>query len=231
MNHKRDIAPPPCLQHPGDWFDPTRRALTRQQCLKCPNRAQCSQDALRNRPAYGMWAGVWINDDFNAKQHLLRAHAQPISPTAKHPEPQTISRPVGLIPVHQRTARRSKVGKLITATPLPPIAAQITARASGHCEIMAPACTYQQGAIFSRRRTATRQGPLGSPADAIAACHNCIELIEHTDLPTALDLGYIVDPRTTTSTAPKLWRQHRWVYLDTQGRIHDVTDASIARSA
>ena len=36
----------------------------------------------------------------------------------------------------------------------PAIAAQITARASGHCEVMAPACTYQQALIFFRRRRA-----------------------------------------------------------------------------
>ena len=128
------------------------------------------------------------------------------------------------------SGRRIRVGKLLIASPLPVIAAQITARASGHCEIMAPACTYQQAAIFSRRRRAHPR-PLGSPADAIAACRNCIDLIEHTDIPTALDLGYIVDPRSPTSTTAMLWRQHRWVYLDTRGRLHDTADPSLTHTA
>lgn len=231
MNHKRDIdiRSTPCLQHPGDWFDPKRRAFTRQQCLKCPNLAQCSQSALRDRPSYGMWAGVWINGDFSSKERLLIGHTQPM-PNTKPPDRQEITPPPTPSSRHARPGRRIRVGKLLITSPLPAIAAQITARASGHCEIMAPACTYHQAAIFSRRRGTTLR-PLGSPADAIAACHNCIDLIEHTDLPTALDLGYIVDPRSTTSTTAMLWRQHRWVFLGTHGRIHDIADPSVTQTA
>ena len=176
-----------------------------------------------------MWAGVWINSDFDNKQHLLVGHAQP-TPSRKPDEHQAITQAAVTTGRQPRCGRRIRVGKLLIASPPPAIAAQITARASGNCEIMAPACTYQQAAIFSRRRRATRR-PLGSPADAIAACRNCIDLIEHTDIPTALDLGYIVDPRSTTSTTAMLWRQHRWVYLDTRGRIHDTGDPSLTHTA
>ncbi|KPN46600.1 hypothetical protein AN933_25730 [Mycobacterium intracellulare subsp. chimaera] len=95
---------------------------------------------------------------------------------------------------------------------------------------MAPACTYQQSVIFSRRRRRDRT-PLSSPADAIAACHLCIDLIEHTDVPTALDLGYLVDARRCTSTAAMLWRQHRWVYLDTRGQLHPTGGATLTATA
>jgi hypothetical protein len=109
------------------------------------------------------------------------------------------------------------------------VAALITARSSGHCEVMAPGCTYQQHGIFSRRR---RTGtPLGSPADAIAACRNCVDLIEHTDLPTALDLGYVVDARSATSTTAMLWRHHRWSYFDTLGRLRPAGWPTLARTA
>jgi hypothetical protein len=231
VNHKHDTDPRviPCLQHPGDWFDPKRRTFTRQQCLNCPNLFQCSQSALHNQPSYGMWAGVWIDGDFTTKKQLLGAHARPAS-NAKSPETQPGPPPATPSARHPRPSRRTRVGKLLITAPLPAIAAQITARASGHCEIMAPACTYHQAAIFARRRGANPR-PLGSPADAIAACRNCIDLIEHTDLPTALDLGYIVDPRTTTSTTAMLWRQHRWVFLDTHGRIHDTDDPALTHTA
>lgn len=125
--------------------------------------------------------------------------------------------------IHRRfgrsPARRSCVAKLATDPPPAAIAAQITARASGNCEIMAPACTYQQAVIFRRRRADT-PSRFTSPADGIAACANCVDLIEHTDLATALDLGYLVDARTPTCAAAVLWRQHRWAYLDIRGRIH-----------
>ena len=59
----------------------------------------------------------------------------------------------------------------------------------------------------------------------IAACGNCVDLIEHTDIPTVLDLGYLVDARSPTSVTAMLWRQHRWAYLDIRGRIHAVESA------
>ncbi len=231
MNHKHDTdAHVPCLKHPGDWFDPNRRTYTRQQCLNCPRLARCGAVARQQQPTYGMWAGVWIDGDLPAKTHLLGLPARKAAST-QSPVPQPISTPG--VPAAGRSARpgrRARVRKLLIATLEPATAARITARASGHCEIMAPACTYTQAAIFSRRRR-THPCPLGSPADAIAACRNCIDLIEHTDIPTALDLGYIVDPRATTSTTPMFWRQHRWVFLDTHGRLHDADHSTVTHTA
>ena len=96
---------------------------------------------------------------------------------------------------------------------------------------MAPACTYQQALIFGRRRRTETPRRFGSPADGIAACRNCLDLIEHTDLPTALDLGYLVDSRSPTSVTAVLWRQHRWVYLDIRGRIHDAVESTLSNTA
>jgi hypothetical protein len=207
----------PCSRQPAAWFDPRRRAITGQQCLRCPARAQCAQSALTHQPSYGMWAGVWIDGDFSARQPLLSAMAA----ARRDPNPAAVQ---GVrAPTARTTARpprrRTRVGTLLTTPPPAAIAAQITARASGHCEIMAPACTYQQAVIFARRRAAHAVRQLGSAADGIAACGNCVDLIEHTDVPTILDLGYLVDPRTPTSITAMLWRQDRWVFLDTRGRI------------
>lgn len=229
MNHN-NIRTPPCVQHPGIWFDASRRTFTREQCLRaCPNLVLCSQSALSNRPTYGMWAGVWINDDFSAQQDVLAARAHLSAAEPADGPPDTPHEPTPSPPPIP-PARRTRVGKLLTAPPPAAISAQITARASGNCEIMAPACTYAQRAIFSRRRRAVITAFI-TPADALAACLNCIDLIEHTDIPTALDLGYLVDPRSCMSTTAVLWRQHRWVHLDTRGRIHDVDSPASAQSA
>lgn len=233
LNGPNDGAPhSPCQQNPADWCDPTRRSFTRQQCLQCPQRSDCARSTLQNKPSYGMWAGIWINNDFTSKQHLLLLDPPPpparAAEPAEHADPAPVQKTRARVP---RRARRLRVGRLLLASPPPATAALISARASAHCEIMAPACTYQQAAIFSRRRRNNTARDLTSPADGIAACHNCIDLIEHTDIPTAMDLGYLVDPRGTTSTTAVLWRQHRWVYLDTRGHLHDVNQPALIHSA
>lgn len=213
----------PCSRGQAEWFDPRRQAFTRAQCLRCPTLAACAQSALRKPPSYGMWAGVWIDGDFGAKKRLLLTAAAACPEPSPRPDPVRAIAAPSLPAATRSPSRRTLVGALLTTPPPTPIAALITARASGNCEIMAPACTYQQAVIFTRRRRAassTRQ--LRTTADGIAACRNCVDLIEHTDLPTALDLGYLVDARTPASITVMLWRQHRWVYLDTRGHIQDA---------
>jgi hypothetical protein len=238
VNRKNDdfCSATPCLRHPGDWFDPQRRTLSAHQCLSCPSLTSCAGAALRNRPTYGMWAGVWIDGDFADKQRLLTLTAsgpspspvsEPLAPQADSPVQTPAPRP----PTQRRRHRhRQRVGTLAAAAAMPAVAALIAARSTAHCEVMAPGCTYQQHTIFSRRRRGTRTS-LCSPADAIAACHNCVDLIEHTDLPTALDLGYVVDARSCTSTVAMLWRHHRWSYLDTRGQLRPANGPTLAHSA
>lgn len=231
MNHKTDILPPstPCQHEPGDWFDQHRRALTRRHCLNCTSRRVCADTAMQLRPPHGMWAGIWIDGDFTAKEHLFASQRFTPLPAAPQPDDDTTDNTDNIDTIAAARARplppdnrRRRVGRLPTTAPPPQVAALITARASAHCEIMAPACTYTQAAIFTRRRVSA-PGVLASPADAVAACANCIELIEHTELPTALDLGYLVDARTATSGVAMWWRHHRWVYLDTRGHLQPCT--------
>lgn len=236
MNRKNDaFSPsPPCLQHPGDWFDPTRRTLTARACLSCASLAGCAASALQQRPTSGMWAGVWIDGDFTDKHRLLTLTAAGLtsSPAPEPPASQPLSpAPSPRPPVRRpRPGRRRRVGTLTTAAPVPAVAALITARSTGHCEVMAPGCTYQQRVLVSRRHRGTAT-TLCSPADAIAACRNCVDLIEHTELPTALDLGYVVDPRRCTSTTAMLWRHHRWSYLDTRGQLRPAGGPTLAHTA
>lgn len=219
----------PCTRNPADWSDPARRAFTRHQCLQCPRRRECAHHTLKSKPSHGMWAGIWINDDFTSKQHLLLEPAPPPAPAQPRQPSTTADRRPS--PRTERRGRRVRVGKLYPAAPVPAVTALITARASGHCEIMAPACTYQQSIVFSRRRYPVSAAELASPADGLAACPNCVDLIEHTDIPTALDLGYLVDRRASTSTTAVFWRQHRWAYLDTRGLIHDINHPAQTHTA
>lgn len=161
----------------------------------------------------------------------LPAHVQHFTPVVTEHWPDVESAAVWTRGAGRQPPRRVRVGALATR-PIPAvIGAQITARASGCCEIMDPACTYQQAAIFSRRRRSdATTHALRSAADGIASCGNCLELIEHTDLPTAFDLGYLVNARTPTPTAAMLWRQDRWVFLDTRGRIQ-FADPATAHAA
>lgn len=231
MNHKiRRYPGTPCAQNPADWLDPSSRGHTARACRTCPALAHCAAEARRTRPAYGMWAGVWIDGDFADKSQLL---------ALPHPDPSTtqqgalqgpvVEGPV-VSPKAMRAARVRRVGALCTAGAPPAVAALITARASGHCEIMAPACTYTQTAVFPRRRRRAIS-ILSSPAEALAACANCIDLIEHTALPTALDLGYILDPRSCASTVALWWRQRHWVHLDTRGRLRPLATPRLTPSA
>lgn len=113
------------------------------------------------------------------------------------------------------------VGPLTLNTFTAEAAALITARAYGHCEILAPACLYQQHALISRRSTSLARDQHASPIAGIAACTNCIELIEHTERQTAIHLGYIAAAHMDLATHPVYWRQQRWVSLDHFGYLTD----------
>lgn len=111
----------------------------------------------------------------------------------------------------------------------------VTARASAHCEILAPACLLTQHLIFTRRL----QGqplPADSPAGALAACTNCAELIEQTDPATAAHYGYITSAERPITSWPVYWRQRRWVTLGHFGQLIDLpshvpTQAHLRRPA
>lgn len=123
------------------------------------------------------------------------------------------------------------VGPLTVNTFTDEAAALITARAYGHCEIMAPACLYQQHALISRRSMSLTRGLLASPVAGLAACANCIELIEHTEQQTAMHLGYIAAARLDLAAHPVYWRQQHWVRLDHFGSLIGRQLSDWARTA
>lgn len=150
-----------------------------------------------------MWAGVWIDHDFPTKRSQLTT-------------PHT---PRGLRTKRGGPGPSAAVQTLLVNQATPAAAALITARASGHCEILAPACHLSQQLIFTRRHHSLAAGEVSSPADGIAACENCAELIEHTDIATAISLGYVTLDHHSNATWPVYWRQQRWVTLDHFGHL------------
>ena len=192
-----------CQLAPARWSDPKQQAATRRLCLSCPRLKRCRHETLSENRTFGMWAGVWIDHDLPAKRHQL--------------QPATTLRSTAT----PRPARRTRVGPLLVNVLSSAAAAMVTARASEHCEILAPACVLDQQLIFTRR---TQGGPtrLDSPAAALAACDNYAELIEQTDPDTAMRYGYITKASRLITDWPVYWRQRRWVLLNHFGQLVDL---------
>jgi hypothetical protein len=205
VNRNNISHPGLCQQAPARWADPSQQAATRRLCLSCPRLDRCRRETLSENRTFGMWAGVWIDNDLAAKRHLLQ-------PT---PRLRSCAPP--------RRRRQTRVGRLPVNELSPTAAAMVTARASGHCEILAPACLLDQQLIVTRRAQGAAAPP-DSPASGLAACHHCAELIEQTDPHTALRYGYITDHRQPVTSWPVYWRQRRWVLLSHFGQLIDHTD-------
>ena len=177
-------------------------------------------------------------NDAHRDRILPRAdHRAPAAADASDPDTDYgYSEPISSGAIHRQfgrpPGRRSCVGKLLTTTPPPAIAAQITARASGHCEVMAPACTYQQARHLlpppPRRNAPTicAAPPTASPPAATALTSSSTP----TSPPSWIWATSSTPARPTSVTA-MLWRQHRWVYLDIRGRIHDAVESTLSNTA
>ncbi|KMV22051.1 hypothetical protein ACT16_13045 [Mycobacterium heckeshornense] len=150
-----------------------------------------------------MWAGVCIDHDFPTKRRQL---------TTPH-------NPRGLRTKRGRPGPSAAVQTLLVNQASPAAAALITARASAHCEILAPACHLTQQLIFTRRHHSLPTAQVSSPADRIAACEHCTELIEHTHIATTINLRYITTDHHSNATRPVYWRQQRWITLDHFGHL------------
>lgn len=190
-----------CQREPARWADPDLQAVTRRLCLSCPRLQPCRTETIAENRVFGMWAGVWIDHDLPAKKHLL--------------QPSTRLRPISA-PQRQR---RTQVGKLPPNQLSSSAAALVTARASGHCEILAQGCLFDQQLIFTRATDPLPPATLDSPAAALAACRSCLEVIEHTSPDTALRYGYLTTTRTPITSWPVYWRQRHWLVLNHFGAL------------
>ena len=219
------MAPPltPCRHNPDLWLDPTRRRPALQGCLVCPRRRWCAREALNQRASYGMWAGVWINHNLDDIAHYLRA-------IAAGPPPRPTPQAGGSRPAPDAHSQPSaSVGSCsAAATPPPPsetedtaghpgnVAALITARASGHCELMTTECSYRLEVIINRRTGREDAAPINA-ATGYGVCRYCRSVLRDVDARLQLRLGYLVPTPTPCERAPFYWRQHRWAVFDQHG--------------
>jgi hypothetical protein len=151
-----------------------------------------------------MWAGIWIEGNLADVADYLQAIAE-AAPPSTPPPPTTILRteaPRGL-PVMRPPAKHT-------------VAAVITARSSGHCEIMAPDCTLGLDAIASRIRGRCGR-ELPDAAAGYAVCRSCQAAVARMEPRLSHQLGYIVANSSNSVAVPFYWRQSSWMLLDSAG--------------
>jgi len=95
-------------------------------------------------PSWGMWAGIWIDGNLADIAPYLQAIAEAAPPTPPPPARSPVA--------HQHPPLRSAPYPGHPTARKHAVAAVITARSSGHCEIMAPDCGLGVEAIASRIR-------------------------------------------------------------------------------
>ena len=224
-------APLPCQLQPDWWFDRSRRTYTLGQCLDCPARRRCAQEALRYKPNLGMWAGIWIDGRFDQVAYYLAAVATNVplrrSPTAASEEADAT-------PLPPKAFSRNEAGCTVTAVPARTwptprsVRAAVVARSSGHCEVTAPGCQYTAATIISRL-----PGPRATlpecPSLVFDACRSCAITLSRCDPVIARRRGYVTGGVHDGPLTPFYWRQTRWALLTSSGHLVDAGDA--ARSA
>jgi hypothetical protein len=216
MNVARSPAASPvnvlaCQRDPDRWFDRNNRTHALQGCLECPARSWCAGRALRDHATAGMWAGIWIDGDFAEAAPYLQAIAEAAPPPLTPPAPTCIRRtePPRLMPEIRPPAKHT-------------VAAVITARSSGHCEIMAPDCRLTLDAIASRNPGVPE---LPDAAAGYAVCQRCQDAVARMEPPLSHQLGYIVDNPANAASVPFHWRQSRWMRLDSAGGAAPLSSA------
>jgi hypothetical protein len=198
-----------CQRDPDRWFDRVDRTDALAGCLQCPARKWCARQALSVRPAYGMWAGIWIDHNLPDVSHYLHAIAE-ASPSAT-PPPAPTTAPPSPVPAISDYPRPTRIPDRRASVP-----ALITARSSGHCEILSPDCLLTSDGIVSRipRRLAFE---LRDPAGGYVACRRCRAVVTKMEPRLARAMGYLVDARHDPGAVPFYWRQSRWMLLDSAG--------------
>lgn len=209
----------PCQGDPDRWFDRRRRRDTLAQCLSCPVRTWCAQQALTWQACWGMWAGVWIDGQHSDAVPYLHAIAAGIpAPHQPRPEPPsavTSPQPTPPVPLHRPPA----------AVRPRSTAAIVLARSCGHCEVLTEQCRYTFDRLVSRWR-GRRHTENPSPAEVFAACTVCAELVAGLQPQLAAKAGYILDAGRDPATVPMRWRGTRWVLLGHDGWLTELTRAA-----
>ena len=155
-----------------------------------------------------MWAGIWIDGRLADVRHYLQAIADPTPPDAS-----TACTP---LPASRRQRTPVRLASIPPVRGATDVAAQIAARSSGHCEIMAPDCRLTYGVLVSREIEADDAAPRNA-ANTYAACASCSQAVAGMQSQLARQLGYVVELGRDPATVPFYWRQRRWMLLDSAG--------------
>jgi Transcription factor WhiB len=226
-------AAPPCRNDPERWFDKHNRAYALERCLGCHHRSWCAQQALAGA-SYGMWAGIWIDDNLAELAPYLRAIADAAAGNAPNTGHQVaIATPsptcIQAAPPPAATAQAQTCAPITKPdNALRAMLAVISARSSGHCEVMTPVCRYTFDTLASR--IPGRPGWDATEASsAYAVCRPCQSALSITEESLLGRLGYLVEPPLQPAFTPLYWRQARWVYLDGGSTILDIDTATSRR--
>jgi hypothetical protein len=218
-----------CQSDPERWFDRRNRAYALVRCLACPIRSRCAAEALESKASFGMWAGIWIDDNLTGVAHYLHAIAKSPAAQPKTADPEIrAAPPPAALPGGTSTYVATPVtDPELVGTHLhslsPWVAAEV--RSSGHCEVMAPSCRYSLDEIRCRVAEVNwRQA--GNASALYAACRECSDIVANLAPGLAKRLGYAVEAGAHTVAAPFYWRQARWVLLGPAGQLCQTTSAA-----
>lgn len=204
-----------CQQDPEQWFDRRRRGHALAQCLRCPFRPRCAQEALTCKASWGLWAGVWIDGQHQDAIPYLEAiasdRAAPADPGLPRDDHTTLHVPPGCAPL---------------VRPAAPIVSHSTkttvlARSSGNCEVFTEGCHYTFDRLVSRC-PAKDLSENPSPAAVFASCALCADIIAHMEPRLAKRFGYLIDTRRDPASVPFHWRASRWVLLERDGWLTEI---------
>ncbi|WP_204805996.1 WhiB family transcriptional regulator [Mycobacterium riyadhense] len=214
-----------CQSDPERWFTPASRSDALELCLQCPRRSWCAAEALSSRASYGMWAGIWIDNNLADVAPYLHTIADLADQTfaPREPAPTALTL-VAALPENPAAALKAGPPLDVATTDesrRKTVMTIIMARSSGHCEVMTRQCRYTLDTLGSR--IPERSGwDVADASAAYAACRPCLEVMKTTDPRLARRLGFVVDAPRRPGFVPLYWRQARWVYLDGSPTIQNA---------
>lgn len=212
-----------CQRDPEQWFIGAHHDAAVRACLQCPRKRWCASQALETRASFGMWAGIWVDDNLADVAPRLQAIVEQPAVLAAVPaiEASGAREAIAQRPPLEATGvddRRRAVVRVITA------------RSSGHCEVMTQGCRYSFDTLGSRLSNVAGADTLDA-ACAYAACTPCQQALESTNPGLLRSLGYLVKPPARAAGTAFYWRQARWVYLDGGPAIQSTSPDAVLRPA
>jgi hypothetical protein len=213
----------PCQLDPEQWFDRRHHADALADCRRCPARRWCAVEALQCRASWGLWAGVWIDGRHEDAAPYLQAVATGALAQSSAVAAAVIDMREGIGPTGDPGRAPAPLRRPDGSSRASSARTAVLARSCGHCEVLAEGCGYTYDRLVSRR-SAVLAGEISTPPTLFAACNSCAGIVSALDPKLASQFGYVIDGRRDPTHVPFYWRQSRWVLLDCDGWLIEVTD-------